>query len=160
VTAALRPVTAADRAFLLDLYASTREAELDLVDWDDATRRSFVEMQFEAQDRHYRTNYDNTTYDVVIVDGECAGRLYVGRWAEEIRIVDIALVPRFRGRGIGQRLLEALMLEADTAGKPLTIHVERENPALRLYRRLGFTVTRELDVYLFMTRQSQPNTAS
>jgi ribosomal protein S18 acetylase RimI-like enzyme len=160
VTAALRPVTDADRAFLLDVYASTREAELDLVDWDEATRRSFVEMQFEAQDRHYRAHYDNTTYDVVIVDGECAGRLYVGRWAEEIRIVDIALIPRFRGRGIGGGLLAALMAEADTAGKPLTIHVERENPALRLYRRLGFTVTRELDVYLFMTRQPQPNTAS
>ena len=160
MTAALRSVTSTDRAFLLDLYASMRAPELDLVDWDDAAKHAFVEMQFEAQDSHYRSHYANTSYDVVLVDGEPAGRLYVGRWPEEIRVVDIALLPAFRGRGVGTRLLRDLMDQATAAGKPLTMHVERDNPALALYGRLGFTVTEELELHWFMTWRPQPKTAS
>jgi GNAT superfamily N-acetyltransferase len=76
-----------------------------MVQWDEATKRAFVEQQFSAQDHHYRTNYSGTSYDVILAAGEPAGRLYVARWEKEIRIVDIALVPAFRGRGLGTALL-------------------------------------------------------
>ena len=96
----LRPATEGDRAFLVDLYAGTR-GELALVDWDDTAKRAFVEHQFSAQDEHYRSNYPGATLDVIEVDGERAGRLYVHRGEDDIRIMDIAVAPAFRGRGIG-----------------------------------------------------------
>jgi ribosomal protein S18 acetylase RimI-like enzyme len=150
--ARLRPVEEADRAFLLDLYASVREPELARVDWDDATKRSFVEQQFAAQDLHYRTNYPGATLDIVEVDGERAGRLYVHRGPSDIRIMDIAVAPAYRRRGIGTRLLETLIEEADTSGRKLSIHVEMENPARRLYERLGFAPAGEHGVYVLMER--------
>ena len=160
MTVSLRPAAASDRSFLLELYATIRDAELSLVDWDDATKRAFVQMQFEAQDSHYRTHYRNTSYDIVEVDGVPVGRLYVARWDDEMRVVDISLLPQWRGRGIGKQLFEDLMAEAAAAQQPLTIHVERQNPALRLYQRLGFTVTSEDDLNFFMTWRAQANTAS
>ena len=146
----LRPARAEDRDVLLRVYASTREEELRLVDWSDEQKAAFVRQQFEAQDAYYREHYDPVTFDVIEVDGEPAGRLYVARWDEEIRIIDIALLPEHRGRGIGTELLRALLDEAAEAGKRLSIHVELNNPARRLYERLGFAPVEERGVYLLM----------
>ena len=148
----LRPVTAGDRAFLVDLYASVREPELAHVPWDDATRRAFVEQQFAAQDAHYREHYPGATLDLIEIDGEPAGRLYVYRGAGDIRIMDIALAPAYRGRGIGGRLLRSLIAEAQASGRVLSIHVEMDNPARRLYERLGFSPAAEHGVYLLLER--------
>ena len=147
---ALRPARPDDRPFLLAVYASTREPELATVPWDAAQKAEFVERQFEAQHAHYREHYGEAAFDVVLVSGQPAGRLYVDRAAEEIRIVDIALLPEFCRRGIGTTLLRGLQSEAAAAGKPLRIHVERFNPALRLYQRLGFRQIADRGVYLFM----------
>jgi len=148
----LRPVVDADRAFLVDLYAGTREEELAQVAWDDGTKRAFVEQQFTAQDAHYRANYPGATLDVIEVDGSPAGRLYVHRGPSDIRIMDIALAPPFRGRGIGTSLLRALIAEADASSRKLSIHVEQNNPARSLYDRLGFAPAGEHGVYVLMER--------
>ena len=120
--------------------------------WDDAQKETFLRMQFDAQDAWWHENYAEASFDVILVDGEPAGRLYVHRGPSEIRIVDIALMPEHRGGGVGTRLLEDLSAEADAAGKSLTIHVERMNPALRLYERLGFSLAEDKGVYLFLER--------
>lgn len=146
----LRPAGADDRDSLLRVYASTREEELRLVDWSDEQKAAFVRQQFEAQDAYYREHYEPATFDVIEVEGEPAGRLYVARWEEEIRIMDIALLPEHRGRGIGTALLRALLDEAAEAGKRLSIHVELNNPARRLYERLGFAAVEERGVYVLM----------
>jgi ribosomal protein S18 acetylase RimI-like enzyme len=91
----------------------------------------------------------------VVVDGEPAGRLYVDRGEGEIRIVDIALLPDHRGQGIGGSLLRDLLVEADAGGKSVTIHVERLNPALKLYERLGFALAEDKGVYLFLERPAR-----
>ena len=148
----LRPVADGDRAFLVDLYASVREPELAHVPWDEGLKRAFVEQQFAAQDDHYRTNYPGATLDVVEVDGEPAGRLYVHRGPSDIRIMDIALAPAFRGRGIGTSLLRALMEEAAESGRRLSIHVEMNNPARSLYERLDFEPAGEHGVYLLYVK--------
>jgi ribosomal protein S18 acetylase RimI-like enzyme len=148
----LRPVTDADRTFLVDLYASTREAELAQVSWEDDAKRAFVEHQFAAQDAHYRGNYPGATLDLIEVDGERAGRLYVHRGPSDIRIMDIALAPTYRGRGIGSALVRSLAEEADASGRKLSIHVEMNNPAGRLYARLGFLPAGEHGVYVLMER--------
>jgi ribosomal protein S18 acetylase RimI-like enzyme len=122
------------------------------VSWDDAQREAFLRSQFDAQDVWWHEHYAEASFEVVLVDGEPAGRLYVHRGETEIRIVDIALLPEYRGDGIGTRLLHELLIEADAAGKSVTIHVERLNPALRLYERLGFSLAEDKGVYLFLER--------
>ena len=148
----LRPVTDDDRPFLVELYGSVREPELAHVPWDDATKRAFVEQQFSAQDAHYREHYPGATLDVIEVDGEPAGRLYVHRGPSDIRIMDIALAPPFRGRGIGTRLLRELIAEAEESGRKLSIHVEMNNPARTLYERIGFRPAGDHGVYVLMER--------
>lgn len=150
VALTLRAVTPGDDPFLCQVYATTRSSELALVAWPDEQKASFVEMQFRAQAQHYREHYPNTTFDIILLDGRKAGRLYVSRWSDEIRIVDISLLPEYCGRGIGSWLLQQLQAEARDARKPLRIHVERFNPARQLYQRLGFREIEDKGVYLFM----------
>jgi ribosomal protein S18 acetylase RimI-like enzyme len=133
----LRPASAADEAFLRKVYASTRE-ELALVDWSDEQKFAFLEMQFRAQDRHYRGHYANARFEVVLVDGEPAGRLYTERTDTRITVLDIALLPEHRGNGVGTALLVALQDQARVAGVPVVLSVETSNPAITLYNRLGF----------------------
>ncbi|MGW5237397.1 GNAT family N-acetyltransferase [Monashia sp. NPDC004114] len=148
----LLPVAEGDREFLYRVYASTRTDELATVPWTDVQKDTFLRAQFDAQDRWYHENYTRTTYELIVLNGEPAGRLYVRRGETDIRIVDIALLPEHRGFGVGTWLLEALLAEADAGGKSVTIHVERTNPALRLYQRLGFAVSEDKGVYLFLER--------
>jgi ribosomal protein S18 acetylase RimI-like enzyme len=142
----LRPARPDDRELLYRVYASTREDELASVPWDDEAKDGFLRAQFDAQDRWWREHYAGASFDVVLVDGEPAGRLYVHATDDEIRIVDIALLPAFRGSGIGSALLRDVLAD----GRRVTIHVERMNPALRLYERLGFELAEDKGVYLFL----------
>lgn len=146
----LRPALAEDEPFLLSVYASTREDELRLVPWTDAEKESFVRFQFELQHRQYRERFVDGRFDVVCVGDRPVGRLYVHRSAEEIRIVDIALLSSERGRGIGSALLGDLLAESRATGIPVRIHVEKQNPAMSLYTRLGFVPIADRGVYLFM----------
>jgi GNAT superfamily N-acetyltransferase len=148
----LRPITDEDLPFLRRLYGMTRAEELAQVGWDDATREAFLDQQFSAQHTAYQTTYQGATFDVLLQDGVPVGRLYVMRWPREIRIVDIALVPEARGQGLGTALLERLIAEAGVVGVPLGIHVEKFNPALQLYLRLGFEVIADREVYWYMER--------
>ena len=156
----LRPATDADRAFLLDLYTSTREQELVQVEWPEGARAAFLEHQFSAQAEHYRSNYPGATLDVIEVDGERAGRLYVYRGDDDIRIMDIAVAQSFRGQGIGTALLRELMAEALSSGRTLSIHVEMQNPARSLYDRLGFVPVGEHGVYVLMKWRDQGTRAT
>jgi GNAT superfamily N-acetyltransferase len=149
---ALRPERDADLPFLERLYASTRADELALVDWDGAARERFCAQQFAAQRADYRENYPAATFDIVEVDGVPAGRLYLEELQDEIRLIDVSLVPEARGRGFGTALLGAVLARGRAAGKPVTIHVERFNRALALYQRLGFRLREERGVYLFLER--------
>ena len=122
--------------------------------WDDAQKDAFLRMQFDAQDAWWRENYAEASFEVILADGEPAGRLYVHRGPSEIRIVDVALLPEYRGSGIGTRLLEDLLAEGDANAKSVTIHVERMNPALRFYERLGFSLAEDKGVYLLLERRA------
>lgn len=143
----LRPVTDTDREFLLGVYESTREQELALVAWPEGHREAFVRMQFDAQDTYYREVYPNGSFDVIDVDDHPAGRLYVNRHPGDIRIIDIALLPEFRGTGIGRLLIGQVLEEAANSSYRASIHVETHNPAARLYTRMGFVLAHEGEVY-------------
>ena len=159
-TISLRPVTAEDEGFLYSVYASTREAELAGVDWTEEEKAAFLWQQFKAQDRHYREQYDGAVYDVIEVDSRPAGRLYVARWEGEIRIMEIALLPEYRSRGIGTSLLRQLLNKAASTSRRVSIHVEKFNPARRLYARLGFAEIADRGVYTLMVWSGRDGKAS
>lgn len=152
--ATLRAVTHSDRDFLVAVYAATRMDELAATDWTDDHKAEFCRMQFTAQDSHYRQHYPTAEYHVIEAGGAPVGRLYVDRWKREIRIMDIAILTECRGKGIGSALLLDLQREAASSDRSLSIHVERFNPAMRLYQRLGFQVIEDKGVYLLMEWRS------
>ncbi len=153
----LRPIDSEDRAVLLRIYASTRVEELALTAWDEAQKQAFLTQQFEAQHHHYQTHYPEAQLDLILLDDQPIGRLYVARWRREIRIMDIALLPDYRNQGIGGELLRDLLAEAAATNRRLTIHVERHNPALRLYRRMGFEPVGGTGIYLLLAVESPPD---
>lgn len=159
----LRPQTGGDRDFLYRLYSSTRADEMALVDWSEEQKRAFVQMQFEAQAKHYTEYFPAASFDIIELDGESIGRLYVEMLDDELRIIDIALLPDFRRRGIGAHYMHSLMRQAVDVGACVAIHVEKNNPAMGLYERLGFERVEDKGVYWFMrwrTGPDQENTAS
>lgn len=149
----LRPVTAADAPFLYALYASTRAEEMALLAWPPEQQAAFLRMQFQAQHAHYQHHFALASFDVIEHAGHAIGRLYVDRRADEIRVIDIVLLPAYRRRGIGSQHMRQLLDEAAAARLPLRLHVEQFNPALRWYQRLGFEQIEDQGVYLLMERQ-------
>jgi ribosomal protein S18 acetylase RimI-like enzyme len=143
----LRPASEEDLPFLFRVYASTREEELALTCWSEEQKHAFLAMQFDAQHRYYHQHFPAARYDVIEVAGEASGRLYVDRTSDQIHVIDIALLPEYRGAGIGGRLLRELQTEAASESKSIVIHVEQYNPAIRLYARLAFQPTADRGVY-------------
>lgn len=141
-----------DTDFLRALYTSFRWPELEAAGWPEATRHAFLADQFRLQDQHYAAHYAGTDFLIVTRDRAPVGRLYVDRSGpREIRLVDIILVPALTGRGVGSAILRALLDEAARTGRFVGLHVEAYNPALRLYRRLGFVDRRLEGPYHYMT---------
>jgi ribosomal protein S18 acetylase RimI-like enzyme len=149
-TVSFRPEQPLDEPFLLQLYFSTRADELKLVPWDDAQKEAFLRSQFALQTHHYRKYYPDAAFLIVQFDDKPIGRLYVDRSDRYIHVIDIALLPEYRGAGIGGRLMQDVLSEAAAAGKTVQIHVERNNPALRLYERLRFRMLEDKGIYLLM----------
>lgn len=143
----LRGETDEDRPFLERLFISTRWEETGLTGWPEDMRLAFLRQQFSAQTQHYHTHYHDAEYGVVEVRGASAGRLYIHRSSRELRIVDISLLPEYRGTGIGGALIRILQDEAAAHGRVVSIHVEKFNPAQNLYARLGFVQTGESGPY-------------
>ena len=142
--------TDADAAFSQEVYAASREDEMRVVPWTDEQKRVFLAAQFEAQRRFYRDQFPETDFLIILVDGRPAGRLYVRRTTGEINLVDIALLPAWRSAGIGGALVSELLDESRRTGHPVRLHVEHQNPARRLYDRLGFVLIADLGVYVHM----------
>jgi ribosomal protein S18 acetylase RimI-like enzyme len=145
-----RRITDADLPFLARVYASTRAEELAATSMTDAQKAAFLEQQFRAQHAHYQKHYPQADWLVTMRGGEDAGRLYIEHWPSQHRIIDIAFLPEHRGQGSGEALLRDLMDEAASAAKDVSIHVEKYNPAMRLYRRLGFVTEEDKGVYDLM----------
>ncbi len=146
----LRPITDADLDFLRRVYASTREDELAPVPWSDEQKTEFLGFQFHAQHTHYQEHFPDAAFDVIELEGRPVGRLYIDRREDEIRLVDIALLTEYRGRGLGGEILEEILDEGRQKGLLVRIHVEHNNPAMRLYLRLGFRKIEEQGVYHLM----------
>lgn len=146
----LRPATDADFFFMRRLYGATREEEMKQFPFDEHRKKDFLDQQFAAQYQHYQLHYPTCERNIIEKDGKAVGRLWLDEWRDQIRLVDIALMPEWRGSGIGTALLHDVLARGAKAGKPVTIHVEAYNPALRLYERLGFVKVDTNGVYFLM----------
>ena len=145
-----RPVTDADKNFLLELYQSSRGDDLRGLSWDEDRISEFLAMQHEAQQVFYETDYQQAVDEIVLIEGQAAGRLIVERREHEIRCVEIALSPAHRGAGRGTQLIRTLQDEARQTNKPLRLQVIRFNPAVILFERLGFERTSETGTHFQM----------
>lgn len=146
----LRPVHADDEAFLYELYCSTRTIDIGMAGLEPAQQTAILEMQFIGQRRQYEMDYPEADHDIILLEGRPIGRVMVQRTAGQNLGVDIALLPEHRNSGLGGMLLNELLDEARNAGKPFRIHVERFNPAVRLYERLGFRTIGETPTHFLM----------
>jgi ribosomal protein S18 acetylase RimI-like enzyme len=150
-TVELRPVSESDDQFLLSVYASTREEELAQAEWAEGQKEMFLRWQFDLQRREYGVRFPDAAYHVLVVDQRPAGRIWVGDDDEQIRVLDIALLPEFQNRGVGTALLRRLMQEASKQGKALRHMVfVLNNDAHRFYERLGFSIIEEFGAYKHM----------
>jgi len=145
----LRPAQANDEAFLFELYASTRAEEMAAWGWNEVQQQAFLGLQFRGQQAHY-AEYPNTDHNIILEGERPIGRLFLSRLKDEIRLVDIALLPQHRGRGIGAVLIQGLFEEATHAGKAVRLHVEKFNRAQQLYQRLGFHIVGDTQSHYFM----------
>jgi len=150
----LQPVSDADLVFLKQVYGSTREEELKSTNWSDAQKKAFIEMQFQAQHTAY-SDYANAEFFLIVHESHQVGRVYLQYRPDAILIIDLALLAQFRGRGIGSGILNSIFAEARQLDKSVQIHVEKFNPALLLYQRLGFKLIIDKGVYLFLEWQDQ-----
>jgi ribosomal protein S18 acetylase RimI-like enzyme len=155
-TYTLRPVQETDEALLLEIYASTRADEMALVPWDAAQKQAFLQMQFSAQQKHYRAYFPQAAHEMILIESQPVGRLYVDRRDNELRILDVTLLPQTRGRGIGTQILLDLMKEADQGNRTCSIYVESFNRSLGLFQRLGFVKTEENGALWLMKWRAGP----
>jgi ribosomal protein S18 acetylase RimI-like enzyme len=152
----LRPVREPDDPFLFELYATTRASEMALVPWTDTQKQAFLQMQFTAQKNSYAKEYPDAQHAVICRDEEPVGRLYLARCQDCFRILDITVADRCRNKGIGSSVLKEILQEAIQAGKPTTIYVERVNPSMRLFERLGFSIASVRDFTVLLERRPSP----
>ena len=134
----IRPEKPEDLDFLFEVYAGTRLEEMKASGWDGPAQEQFLRMQFRAMREGYASAFPDGQFSILIMGTDPIGRVVVDRSNNEIRLVDIALLPQYRRRGLGTAFLKCLMDEAAAARKPLRLQVLRGNPAGSLYRRLGF----------------------
>ena len=161
VNVSLRPVTDADQEFLVGVYASTRAAELSQVNWDESQKDAFVRWQFALQRQEYDRRYPDARYEVILVDDQPAGRIWIGTDDTQIRLLDIALLTEFQNRGVGAYLLRQLIEEAKRAQKPLRHMVFMLNDnAHRFYERLGFVTIEDVGGYKHMEWRAEQNQSS
>lgn len=148
----LRAIRPEDEAWLLSIFASTRVEERQMLDWPGAVWDAFIRQQFTLQHKQYLAAYEQPCFQIILQDEQVVGRLYVARGATEIRLVDIALLPPYRRQGIARQLLQSLCDESDASHTPIGLHVEKNNPILAYYERLGFQTLADRGVYLYMQR--------
>lgn len=144
----LRPEQPADEPFLLELYACARQEELDLTGWDAAARQAFLNMQFRAMRAGYAATYPKADFCIVLLEAKPVGRQVIDLDGERVRVVDLALLPACRNRGMGEFLMRQILSEAELVRKPVCLQVLCASRALRFYQRLGFRMIGDNGVYL------------
>jgi GNAT superfamily N-acetyltransferase len=153
----VRPAQAEDDELLLKLYAASRSDEMAAWGWSEAQAQTFLRMQFIARQRHYKTQFPHAEHSIIMLADEAIGRMVVVRNENDIRLADIVLFAEHRSKGYGAKLVQDLLDEARQANKPVQLFVERYNPAIKFYERLGFTIVGDIGSHLSMEWTANPS---
>ncbi|WP_395700600.1 GNAT family N-acetyltransferase [Aquabacterium sp.] len=155
-----RATETGDQGFLRELYASTRDDEMRATGWSPSRCRSFLDQQFDYQQRYYRAHHPGAMFLLLAEAGTPIGRLYWRCEDQHATLIDMSLVPSLRGQGLGSAILKLLTDGADHRGQCIDLHVEPDNRAQRLYRRFGFEVSGHDSLHLRMRRNARSPVAS
>ena len=158
----LRPVEEKDAAFIEAVYRTTREAELHLTNWSEHQKNAFISMQSAAQLADYKTKCPGARFQVIIYNKKDAGRFFTCETENDIRLLDITILPEFTGKGIGTNLLHRLIQRSTKVQKKISLYVLASSPAIKLYQRLGFIHIKSNGLYYYMEREpgNYSNTSS
>lgn len=140
----LRPADFADEAFLLDLRKATMTAHLQRAGepTDDTAHHARLMHRYDAA-------------QIVCIGGVPAGLLKAHRRDTEWVVVQVQIAPVHQGRGIGARALQTVLSAAQADGLPVSLKVLKDNPAQRLYARLGFVIVDEDERQFHMRRDTR-----
>ena len=144
--ARLRRCDASDDSFLYDVFVTTWQSEVAALPNQNLAQH-VLRIQHIAQERRFTSGFPGHDRFVVVEDGEPAGRLYVDQSGLDIALLDLTLLPRFRSRGLGTRVVEELLTEAGREGRKVTLRVPRRSGRVTdFYTRLGFRLVSVDDV--------------
>ena len=139
---ALRPADSSDLPFLRALYGAVRADELAAIPWSQPQKQAFLDSQFALQHHHYVTQFPAAGFWLIEQHATPVGRFYLLNEAPDFLIIDISLLPQWRGIGIGGALIADAQQAAQAAGAGVKLHVAQRNAAARrLYQRLGFVAS-------------------
>lgn len=156
----LRPIRDDDLGFLAALFAAVRRAEAAATGWPAERQQAFLAEQFGCQHRYYRAHFADADFLLLTRAGQPIGRLYAHACNGVLTLIDISLIEEARGQGIGGALLARLVALADGAGLSMSLAVEPDNPARRLYERHGFVAGDTSGFYLRMLRPARATEAA
>lgn len=134
----VRAETASDNPFLHGLFVRCSPLA-------GVLPAAMLDQQAGLHERGHRRDFPDAMRRVAIVDGQPVGRLVIDWAAACSWCVDVAVLPDRAGAGIGTSLLRAWLAVADAAALPTGLTVRRDNPAWRLYARLGFVAASDDD---------------
>lgn len=135
---------------LYSLFVSTRKNEFAILELDEQQIEGLLRMQYDAQKASYKHQFPNAKYEIIMYEGVGIGRLITEVQQEAIHLIDIFIIPEYRGRGICTALLGELQRIAVELRLLIELNVLMGNPAQRLYERCGFVVMDETSPYLLM----------
>jgi GNAT superfamily N-acetyltransferase len=150
MTVTLRPVQPDDEELIFTLYAASRSDEMAAWGWPEAQQLAFLRLQFNGRQQHYKSQYPQAEHQIILLDDKPIGGLVVVKLDNAYRLADIVLLPEYRGNGYGAALIGDLLEQAKQANKPVQLFVERFNPAIRLYQRMGFAIVGDIGSHLSM----------
>ena len=145
-----RSVKPEDQSFLVELYKSSRGDDLRGLGWEEQRISEFLDMQYEAQQNFYNSDYGSAADELILLADKPVGRLMIESRPHEIRCIDLGLLPEYRERGFGTGIVQKLQEKARRDKKPLRLQVIRFSRAVNLFERLGFVRTSETGTHFQM----------
>lgn len=145
-----RSVKPEDQSFLVELYKSSRGNDLRGLGWDEQRISKFLDMQYEAQQNFYDSDYREAADELILLEDKPVGRVMIESRPHEIRCIDLGLLPEYRERGFGTGIIQKLQEKARRDKKPLRLQVIRFSRAVNLFERLGFVRTSETGTHFQM----------
>lgn len=137
------------------MYADSR-FDFEFIEWpSEEVRKQVTQQQFDAQRTDYRKRFPNSRHEIILFDESSeekrVGRVWTAYLEDHIHVLDINILSEYRNRGIGTHIFRERQEEASSSACTLRHYVHRENrQALRFYRRLDFTIVKDIQTHVLM----------